>query len=165
METFISIIHLKSDLVFGFHACPNPTTSEEYIWQTAGDAYACLARNNRINSKTKMIVITVTQKGPKIVVINDDQSLLNSNIEDFLKEYLNKNDQPKKMDSIKVIHSNYKIDHYSPYIDVDCPSEIFCNFKEVLTAVAQLPVMQVYQLKSVIWEKIQHEKQQLPIRP
>ena len=156
MDTIITIVYFEKNIVFGFHVCPN--APEEYIWQTAGDAYNCLARNDRINSKTKMIVIAITEKGPKVVVINDDQSILKKNINDFL-EYHNVNGQPKKIDSIKVLHSKYKIEKYLPYIDVDCTGEIFFYFKEILSILRQ-ENYQTYQLKSIIWEKILQENQQ-----
>jgi len=156
-ETIINVVHVCNNLAFGFHVCEN--VPEKYIWQTAGDAYNCLATNSRINEGTKMIVIAVVNKEPQLVVINDDGSHLDLNIELFFKKYYN--DRPTKMDGIKVSHSNFEISKYVLYIDANCTIEMAYCFKVLLNAMCEgKEEYKIYRLESVIWEQLQNDKQE-----
>jgi hypothetical protein len=152
MDTVISMVYVEN-IAFGFHLCRG--ASEEYICQTAGDAYNCLARQSRINDKTKMIIVTMNDYTYKVIMINGDDIPLSSNC-DLIRKKIEE-DPPKKMDVVKVLHSNYKIEHYSPYIDVALDPQISIYFKMICDNLIDSNKQPLYQLKSLIWKKIDNE--------
>jgi hypothetical protein len=128
--------------------------SETYIWETAGDAYSCLARKDRINPKTKMLVIIISDRGLEAVVINHDHTLIKRVCQQYSRQ--KQVIKPKFIDCIKV---NHEEDLHMFYENVPRTDNMSEFFEELLESLLKKGC-QVYQLESTVWERIKDEKRQ-----
>jgi hypothetical protein len=151
MDTLVTVYHCTNTISVAVHVCAG--APEDYISQTSGDVYNCLARFKRLNKKSEMLVISVRPSGPVYWSVNQEsksQDYVSALTELFLK------DEKLLVDVIKVVHTDFKVRCYLPYFDLEVSPEVKALSMSLLFALSGK--IDVNKMKSLIWEAIEIDK-------
>lgn len=145
MNTLVAIFYCEDNIVVGLHTCLEAPL--DYIYQVSVDAYNYLARHNKINKDSEMLVITMTHDCPVFCSIN--QKVNASKYITSLTTFLSSD---KKMDIVKAVHNDFKIKHYLPYSDIEIDEGIKQSAGDLIKVIKD-GTFEIRQIKSLVWGK------------
>src|SRR5438552_3407753 len=110
MDTLITVFHCANNISVAIHICAG--APEGYISQASGDVYNCLARFERLNKDSEMLVISIMSEGATYWSINQK-----SECQAYATALtiLFEEEEKLQADIVRVVHSNYNIKYYLPY--------------------------------------------------
>jgi hypothetical protein len=152
-KTSMMIFHINDKYSIGFHPCAG--APELYFQQSAGDVYNCFARHKKITDKSTIIDIFVIGFNVELVHVVPNGDYIekwksNLSFDDFLRA---------KVDTIDVIHDNYKIKHYLPYPQIELDEETRRTFyDDYKSFIDKKSINEIHNVKCLIWKVIKDEE-------